>query len=525
MKFTLQNFKENSSKWLLISATVMGIGLTSCEKEDYSEIATQTNSITSLDARNSKGEKIYDTQAENQRIFGKALLEAMKKSPALRKFIKTEALKKFNHDYDVLFATVKSEVIEEGKTFRDIILEEVESEEILKQIEFTNPLLTIFVPSLPENSFSAENWDTENQIPDVALRLHTTNDVPCFSLDKGEYVIEAKYIPSYPIMVIKDNERVTSSLTKGYELVKTKNIFADIEGIEYKFINKVFENKKILNRNTLISGQSVPPKLVQAFNIYKNTNGWHRDYIYYDITPTQDKGEFNNDFREHITYFKFIENTYSGATLAYNRISSTYDGDPQYNPVSSNSSQTTAWTDGGYEFKVTSLINARNGIGSEFGNYFFADPQELFYIEYERVPMGLFVATNIKSRYYYPSNLPIISWDIDQYATTITITIEEEDASQIISESVSNSSEFATNFGLDSDSIFKKIGLKFGASLKVSRTDNFNRTFSEENDKLGSVIVNFADDIIVNNVGYNGINIYNTKEYSSGLYIISVEPK
>jgi len=233
MIFSVQKFREKSNQWLLLSATVLSISLSSCEKEE-NLIHTKNNSITSLDAKNAQGEKIYDSQSENQRIFGKALLEAMKNSPSLRKFIKTEALKKFNHDYDVLFATVKNEIVEEGKTFRDIILENLEkngqSEEILKQIEFTNPLLTIFVPSLPENSFSAETWDTENQIPDVALRLFTTNDVPCFSLEKGEYVLEAKYIPSFPIVVIKHNERVISSLNEGYEFIENKTTLATVDG-------------------------------------------------------------------------------------------------------------------------------------------------------------------------------------------------------------------------------------------------------------------------------------------------------
>jgi hypothetical protein len=64
---------------------------------------------------------------------------------------------------------------------------------------------------LPENSFSAETWNTANEEenPVVAVRLSTSNDVPMIdNFNNQEYVVESELIPAYPVIVVKDNERI-----------------------------------------------------------------------------------------------------------------------------------------------------------------------------------------------------------------------------------------------------------------------------------------------------------------------------
>ena len=56
----------------------------------------------------------------------------------------------------------------------------------------------MFVPTLPENSFSAELWNTETQMPFVAIRLNTTNDVPVISPEGEIGTIPSHLIPSFP---------------------------------------------------------------------------------------------------------------------------------------------------------------------------------------------------------------------------------------------------------------------------------------------------------------------------------------
>lgn len=51
-------------------------------------------------------------------------------------------------------------------------------------VENQIPNLTIFVPELPDNSFSAELWDVETDIPDVGVRTFDTEGVPAFNGQK-----------------------------------------------------------------------------------------------------------------------------------------------------------------------------------------------------------------------------------------------------------------------------------------------------------------------------------------------------
>ena len=106
-------------------------------------------------------DEIYmsDPTASTLRAFGKALYGAMSESPMLRDIIKNEALKQFNKDYDVLYQFIKNNKIENGLTVRELLLKHFDDREILMRIEARCPTLTIFVPKLPEDSFSAENWD------------------------------------------------------------------------------------------------------------------------------------------------------------------------------------------------------------------------------------------------------------------------------------------------------------------------------------------------------------------------------
>ena len=43
-------------------------------------------------------------------------------------------------------------------------------------------------------------------------------------------------------------------------------------------------------------------KLTKLIKYIKNTTGWQRDYIYYGITPTTDKGPFDYNMKEFFSW-------------------------------------------------------------------------------------------------------------------------------------------------------------------------------------------------------------------------------
>lgn len=182
------------------------------------------------------------------------------------------------------------------------------------------------------------------------------------------------------------------------------------------------------------------------------------------------------------------------------------------------------WTGGSYEFKVSCLINAKNGVGTELITYFSALPSELFNLSYTRIRNNLFgpdeyILSEISFNKKFLS-LPILNWDLDNYATSIKISIEEVDITTTTTQSETSSVKFASNFGIDNGTL-KKIGLKFGASLETNQTQTYQRVFTQGNDELGSVIINFADNVIINQLTPTS---YTTREYQTGFYSISFEP-
>ena len=499
--------------------------LSSCDNQNESVDPT-TKEKSEL-----KVEKLYDADSNLKREFGKALVKSLNESKALRDLIKNESLKMFDNDYDVLYQTIKDEKLENNVTVRQSLIKNLGNEGLLNQIEINNPTLTIFVPELPENSFSAEVWDTQTQIPAVAIRLITSNDVPIINQDGTEDIIEAKYIPAFPVIVLKNNERIVSSNNSTSKNIKT-SLVSRINGLDYKFLDDCFDKSKNLKNQAsrTVNSAALDSKVITAYNTYTgaNVDGWQRDYIYYNITPGTPKGPFKYDFQETITSFSLQ----GDPTAAYNTIAD-QTGDPKF-PESAvgdanggNFVMGGSWTGGNFEFKIRIIVNGKNGIGTEIIKYFTATGNDLFDCTYVRgQKAGIF-------RYWYHRkinslksinlNIPIFNWDLDQYASTIKIDIEEVDLTETTILTESRSVEFASNFGVEVSGGYEeyvKVGLKYGTSQKVVKTSTIQRTFTQGNDLLGDVIVNFADNVIIGTTG----STYTTREYSSGLYSITVEP-
>lgn len=147
----------------------------------------------------------------------------------VREFIKTQAVKKFDGDYDVLIAKVQNESISSSsargtRTFGDILAgsnPNARSKSLdLDKILAKNPLLQIAVPELPESS--AETWDTERHTPvvvyrDPAVDLNTVTNLPAFDSEGNAFYFDISQVPTEPIIVVSFNERLTA-IPKGKSL-------------------------------------------------------------------------------------------------------------------------------------------------------------------------------------------------------------------------------------------------------------------------------------------------------------------
>ncbi|MCL1679122.1 hypothetical protein M2T92_08820 [Elizabethkingia miricola] len=510
-------------------------------------IACREESLSNRDAQLQAQQNLLDVKSVYKQEFSIALAKALAYNVDLRDFIKKEALKKFDNDYDVLYQMVKDRMVG-GKTFKDIIAEQYDKKENLEALERLYPTLTIFVPELPMDSFSAEKWDSRTEIPQVAYTLNTTNDTPIINEKGEEYFLEAKYIPSFPVVVVKENERVRvstgnsvrnntlASMGANPSVTKQDDVLKG-SSCSFEFLDDAFNGGKsnqiqklasVKTMSTTANASLVDSKVQQAYEIYKNTDGWQRDYIYYDITPGQQRGQFKYDFQEHLTSFRM--NDANGLTII-----SDQTGDPKNNPayrtgpimIALGNLPTTQWTGGAFEFKIHVLINATNGVGSSIDKYFSVSPENLYNAEYERMFPGnkllrnAFKLKNITPK-DVPLNIQLFNWDLNQYASSIKISIEEVDLTEEETRTDTRSVKFATNFNIDpTDGFLKKMGLKFGSSLERNESSTVTYKVTKSSDQLGDVIINFADNVVTS---FNG-STFTKREYNSGLYTITVEPR
>ncbi len=273
--------------------------------------------------------------------------------------------------------------------------------------------------------------------------------------------------------------------------------------------------------------------LIDAYNIYEQQNpglnGWQRDYIYYGIEPSNPDGPFVYDFQEHLRAFSMSGN----AMNAYNKISD-QSGDPFFN--NNHRINTSHWSGGFYEFKVRTIINSKNGVGNELINGFTVSPENLFHLVYETYTTGWWFWKRTWYRLKSIHNktimvdVPIINWDLDEYASSIKIEIEEVDLSTTTVITDTRTVKFATNFEISPTFGEKvKVGLKFGASLETTETHTVQRTFTQGNDFLGETIINFADKVVLEelNFPFLGSRLWRTREYITGIGYckFSIEPK
>ncbi|MVO09153.1 hypothetical protein GOQ30_08260 [Flavobacterium sp. TP390] len=501
-------------KIISLIALTVSLFITSCSKNDeLNETINNSDSFEIFEKDNNTYLKLK---------FSEAFINALNESYELRSLIKDESNKMFNNDYDVLYFLIKDKKIENNTTVEELITSKFLDNNDYLQLVSIFPKLTIFIPTLPENSFSSENWDI-NEVPAIGVRLNNSNDVPVIYKNGTKNIIKGGNIPAFPILIIKDNERIVTNLDKEFSNLETREFSIKTSNIRFKFLDNAFDKQRNTTNRTGLNANNLNPEVLNAYNTYLNADGWHRDMIYYDITPTSPNGQFKYNFQESVTTFRMIGNGMN----AYNKLSD-QSGDPSIKPALIGNQINTAnnWTEGFFEFKINCLVNANNGVGEQITKYISVDPNDLFTVNRVRKNIFFYVVNSVSLK-SINLNIPIFNWDLNQYASTIKISVEEVDLTETTTITDTRSVKFATNFSIEpSSGLLKKIGLKFGASLEQNATQTVQRSFTQGNDQLGDVIVNFADNIIINKYFDSASSSYkyNTREYESGWYSIGIEP-
>lgn len=513
----MKNFKTLTTG--MIGASLLSIGLYSCNNDN---IVEQDNSNNPQYA--AKGEDLFNSMFKTReeialKDFSLAFEKVLSQSKGLRYILKQEALKMTNNDTEVLISMIKDREIENG-TFEANINRELNGRK-LDEILHIQPTLTVLVPELPEESFNAEKWDFENEIPVVGIRLLTTNDIPVVGNNSNTDVLSFEDIPAFPIVVVKKNERVISSLNLDYSDIQGESFFNSTNGISFKFKDSAYDGIK--HPTIKLPGLPDQNRLTQAYEIYKNIDGWQRDHVYYNINPSNPNGPIIYDYSEFIG--KMTTNDPVGL---YSKIAD-QSGDATYNNelCGSCAVKFNPWSDGRYEFKFLVRMNSTSGAGETINKWKSIDPRDLFDLTY-RHKQKSFLGWK-RNFYYFESinaksitlNLELFNWDLKSKSIEILVSVFEEDDIEEITRTGTFSSKFATNFSGDT-----KEGMKYGSSSEVSNQATVSYKVTKKSDELGDVIVNFGDKFYISKRQSPFLmSYYNRRYYDTGLVKLTVEPR
>lgn len=470
--------------------------------------------------------------------FAEILSSAVYSELPLRDFIKSEALKEFDRDYDVFYPFVKDEIVYDNQTFRQI-LEKYDTKGLLQEIEAREPLLNILVPDwswVDEECFSVHHWDTSN--PEVAVTYACPGPtVPLYG--KGELLgsMRGNEFSSEPVLVVKRNERMVFNPTKSGPLV-------------YDFSNPAYDgSRKIETKGTwynhiydfdavypsyAVPLSVLPEKVRNAYYESENNSSmFQRDGIYYNMTAVRDTGIVDFHYAESLLRFRFAnanmdalsDDPESGNQMTLNEIAYQYGSG-----ISEDALKQYGWLDGKFEMvinikagdclieKVLPSMNISDAFAVDklhfqwYQNIFNTVTYRRYWVEKEElVPQWI----NL--------NEELFTWDLSDFPLKYIVEFKEKDSGATTVQGGSQTFQYATNFNVSGEAGIDKIKIGFGAgaSSQSSRSSSWSVTVQDGDDNLGSAYVQYINPVVTNVVGNNAT----LKTYSTSSILFQVLPK
>ncbi|MDR2927910.1 MAG: hypothetical protein LBV41_06905 [Cytophagaceae bacterium] len=449
--------------YLTLGLTIM---LSSCSKNKEDKWLTFSDTTEVINLANEE--------------FSRGLARAMI-DPNIREFIKSEALKEVDKDFDVVYGLVKNKKLKASNTtFREELSKYMGGVSNLDSITQKDPTLTILVPYI-EGGFNVYNWDIENQIPVVAYREH---EIPkqqdkLITFDKkGEvYYIPRYEKPSNPILVVKSNERLTvSNNVKAKSLNGNKFLSTDEGEFVAYFISNEFCNDtkatQSKNNNNIID-YTTPILEDKTYRSISETSESPRDYIYYGISTRNNimRGELNTNYREYLASIKF--NSAGALSHVEDRSDQSVSAD---------------WSDGNLEIVLDFLFLTKDEILSKLTKMVSIRISDLF-------------SNGSVKTYVFSEPIEIFNWDMYKYGSTFKVIVSEYDAGIQTELTHSTSTAISHNWEIEANGGFGKIwkiGAKYGGAYTENKQSSTKINFTNNSDPLGEVFVDFFNPILAN---------------------------
>lgn len=550
--------KQRFAFVLLLLAGVMAV---SCLKDDqfnYSE---------------AKPVEVVGKQTA-MRNFSVALSKVVCTNESAREFLKAEALKRVDNDYDIFYPFVKNQPVSDGCTLRDLLVNELGGEAVMEKIEKMMPTLTVYVSDvtwLDPDGFCAEKWDTS--LPQAAVSYEGGDGI-CHELySNGYYLgkIELGTIPGGPVLIVKENERIVAS-------VPTK-----AGDVTYSFVSDVFDGskKEIVTKNnrhtgkytlSWIAGQepednsdimsadvlnALNPEIIKAYNYFKDDSyALQNDYIYYGMTPESPVGRLRNDVRSKLVRFKISPKSFNSLfddttpgeddrnfvdSFETDDNGKGYSAQPSVSKIYSK-----LWTEGALEIHISTVVSDKNSQTGTYEDFYYdVRAKDLFTLKEKSIKKEQWGAAAFKwyitwkytiigrnadtlvSKWYYPENTPDLPiWDLVGNSSYYLI-VSEHDAGTTTTKTYTTVTKKAlsTTTKLGVEGAIEDLSIKgeFGwtASDEQAITNTTTLSWTDKSDEMLRVPINYRDMYIESQVSSTE---YNVKSYKSDRFTFTILP-
>lgn len=518
--------KVNKISCLLISLMTI---IVSCSKSSCEEIRNENY-----------------TQEEDLEKFAEVLSRAVNHEAGLREFIKQEALLEFDNDNDLLVHYVFDKQVGES-TFGEI-LGKYDIEGLLNGILERVPLLTILVPDwswISDDCFSVYEWDTSTS--DVRVNFQSSSNLNNLYYEgELETVMPSGYFPSFPVLVVKVNERME------VRRIATKGGIA----FEYEFADPAFDGMTKTRGQTIYHDydvdtdyiepdnyvfiQSLEQRLIQGYQtLWNNQYVSQREYLYYGMTNPTDTGRLNIRYKESIAALRFEQDMVSGLFDDTQKIQGTQQdvNDSDYNlgngsGLSNSDIINLSWSEGKIELCIVVLTG---GEEAEIRMKSLS-LKDAFYVKQVHQEIHLNWLRAVKSRtYYFTAEDLVPKWfSLQQDARILfnwdggksipiyyKLKFYEKDRgvqnNRVFTHSWTHALNITANYENGEPEIYKT-GAGYTGTYSRQRSTSYS--YSDENDDLGMVTIHYTDPI-VKSVSGNKAEI---KVYSTGSIAVMIVP-
>lgn len=492
---------------------LFAVSLFSCSNED--EISKSVISYEGAD------------KTALMKSFAKSLSAVVEESQEARELLRSEALKEFDKNYDVLWEEVKNKSVGDI-SFREYVVMK-SSPELMDSIENVIPKLNILFPEIPFVEVSPESYNPAKSDLPVVVPTENANLLYC----DGEFVdsVDRGMFPNSHVLVVNENIRVEvdkTPVTRG-------------SSRSWHFINEAYNGQKCDTRSLLVrktdAKEEIGSKVIASFSYFNkddesdNSTSLQRDYIYYGMTKADQQGKLNNNIKEYLTSISVDPKAYF--LIADDVKDPTLKTQYLYSTTSTLRESDKWWTQGCFNFHFQFVTSA--GVVDKIIAVKATDIWGViaFNITYKvsrnlesRVQWFYICPDYIYSKMYdLEQKIELSKWNIKNEALERIVHVYEVDEETTETETQNyeftkvNSSKFNGEFKIGLG--IKKaidINISGGVSTEQSssttekRTVSFSRTVKKGADDLGSAVIYFYDPIILKKYesGSYSVNTYNT---------------